>query len=168
MDLWGAGDQLEPLQMAVRAFTIFFVLLALVRLGGARIFGRMSSFDNVVVIVLGAIAARGITGSSPFPSVVVACAVIVALHRICARLAVDHEWLRRVAEGHATPLYRDGVLDRSALARTALSEEELLATLRLETHQNRLGAIAEAALEANGKISFIEQPPPRGSAEPAD
>ena len=106
MDLWGAGDQLDPLQMAVRAFVTFFLLLVLVRLGGARIFGKMSSFDNVVVIVLGAVAARGIAGSSPYASVVAACAVIVLLHRICARLAVDHELLRRVAEGHPVPLYR--------------------------------------------------------------
>jgi uncharacterized membrane protein YcaP (DUF421 family) len=117
----------------------------------------MSSFDNVVVIVLGAVASRGITGASPFGSVLAASAVIVALHRLCARLSVDHEFVRRAAEGHPVRLYRDGELDRAALQRTALSEEELHATLRLETHRDSLDAIHEAALETNGRISFVER-----------
>ena len=168
--LWGIGDQLDPLQMAVRALVVFFVLLALVRLGGARIFGKMSSFDNVVVIVLGAVASRGITGASPFPGVLAACAVIVALHRVCAHLSVERDVVRRAAEGRRVVLYRDGVLDRGALRRTALSEAELLATLRLQTHRSTLDGVEEAALETNGKISFIERgegaatSPPRARA----
>jgi uncharacterized membrane protein YcaP (DUF421 family) len=143
--------------MAVRAFAIFFILLVLVRVGGARIFGKMSSFDNVVVIVLGAVASRGINGASPFPSVLAACAVIVVLHRVCARLSVERPLVRRATEGSRVVLYRNGALDRDALRRTALSEAELHATLRLETKRDSLDDIEEAALETNGKISFVER-----------
>jgi uncharacterized membrane protein YcaP (DUF421 family) len=157
MDLWGVGNQLGPLQMAVRSFAVFFLLLALVRLGGTRIFGKMSSFDNVVVIVLGAVASRAVTGASPFASVAAACVTIVALHRVCAQLAVGHDRLRRAAEGRPVLLYRDGALDRSALRRTAVSEDELFATLRLDAHREDLDAIESACLETNGKISFVER-----------
>jgi uncharacterized membrane protein YcaP (DUF421 family) len=141
--------------MAMRAVFYFFFLLVLIRLGGARIFGRMSSFDNVVMIVLGAIATRGIVGSSPTGSTIAACVVIVALERLCAQLAVRSRWVRRAADGRRVVLYRDGSVDRAALDRTALSEDELLATLRLETHGDRLDAVEEAALETSGRISFI-------------
>jgi uncharacterized membrane protein YcaP (DUF421 family) len=143
--------------MAVRSGFFFFLLLVLIRLGGARIFGRMSAFDTVVLIVLGAVAARGITGNSPAGSTIAACVMIVVLHRVCAQLAVSNRWVRRVAEGRRVVLYRDGSVDRVALERTALSEAELLATLRLETHADSLESVEEAALETNGKISFIER-----------
>ena len=78
--VWGSGDQLDSLQMAVRAVFFFLLLLALIRIGGTRIFARMSAFDNVVVIVLGAVAAR---------------------------------W-----KGVASCLYREGILDADALAKT--------------------------------------------------
>jgi uncharacterized membrane protein YcaP (DUF421 family) len=155
--LWGSSAPLDPLQMAVRSAFFFFLLLALIRLGGARIFGRTSSFDNVVVIVLGAVAARGITGNSPAGGTIAACAVIVILHRVCAQLAVRSGWVRRAVEGQRTVLYREGSVDHDALGRTALSEAELLATLRLETHADSLERVEEAALETNGKISFVER-----------
>ena len=122
--VWGSGDQLDSLQMAVRAVFFFLLLLALIRIGGTRIFARMSAFDNVVVIVLGAVAAR---------------------------------W-----KGVASCLYREGILDADALAKTTLNEDELLATLRIETHEPTLDAVDEASLETNGKISFVSARPRSG------
>jgi uncharacterized membrane protein YcaP (DUF421 family) len=52
-------------------------------------------------------------------------------------------------------LLREGSVDRAALGRAAISEQELLATLRIETQDDALASIEEAALETNGKISFI-------------
>src|ERR1051325_8989228 len=106
--LWGQGEKLDPLPMAVRALCMFFVVLLEIRLAGARSFGRKSSFDNVVVIMLGAIAARGVVGASPFWSTVAACAVIVVVHRILARLCVTLGWLAKVLEGERVPLYLQG------------------------------------------------------------
>jgi uncharacterized membrane protein YcaP (DUF421 family) len=161
--LWGSGVSLDPLQMAVRSAAFFLLLLGLIRLGGARLSGRMSTFDHVVMIVLGAVAARGIAGASPTGSTVAACAVLVVLHRLCARLAVRSPIVRRAIEGHRIVLYRDGTFDCAALARTALSEDELFATLRIETHADTFASVHEAALETNGKISFVSSDHASGS-----
>lgn len=153
--LWGSGSQLDSLQIALRSVFYFFFLLALVRLGGVRIFSRMSSFDNIVMIVLGAVAARGITGPLSTASTIISCVVIVFLHRVCASLAFRNAWFRRAAEGHRVVLYRSGSVDRASLERAALSEEELRATLRIATQNDSFECVEEAALETNGKISFI-------------
>jgi uncharacterized membrane protein YcaP (DUF421 family) len=155
--LWGTGDQLDPLQMAVRAIAMFFLLLLLVRLAGVRLFGKKSSFDNVVVILLGAVAARGVVGASPFGSTLAASATLVALHRVVAWLVVKYEVVRRLVEGERVCLYRDGQIVRPNLLRTTISEHELMESLRLETRQPELAHVHEAGLETNGRISFIEK-----------
>src|SRR5215831_5355873 len=65
-DLFGTGPNLTTLQMAVRSFVMFFIALALIRIGGMRIFGKKTAFDNVLSIMLGAILARGVIGATPF------------------------------------------------------------------------------------------------------
>jgi uncharacterized membrane protein YcaP (DUF421 family) len=156
--LWGNGAQLDALQMSVRAFVMFFIVLALIRLGGARMFGRKSSFDNVVAIVLGAVAARGIAGASSFGATVAACAVIVALHRVIAWLVVRHPGLGRLLQGRPVTLYSHGRVHRDRLAEATISEQDLLESLRLETRSDALDGVEEARMETNGRVSFIAKP----------
>jgi uncharacterized membrane protein YcaP (DUF421 family) len=62
-DLFGRGEDLTALQMSVRSFIMFFIALALIRIGGMRIFGKKTAFDNILVIMLGAVLARGVVGA---------------------------------------------------------------------------------------------------------
>jgi uncharacterized membrane protein YcaP (DUF421 family) len=157
--LFGFGSpppaSLDALQMSCRAALMFLLLLAMIRVGGARIFGKKSSFDNVVVILLGAIAARGVVGASPFGATVAASAVIVLLHRVIAWLVVKVPFVGRLMKGRPVVLYRDGQVLHERLLGTTISEDELLESLRLETRQSLLAAIDEARLETNGRISFL-------------
>jgi uncharacterized membrane protein YcaP (DUF421 family) len=146
---------LDALQMSCRAALMFVLLLAMIRVGGARIFGKKSSFDNVVVILLGAIAARGVVGASPFGATVAASAVIVLLHRIIALLVVKLPAVSRLLKGRPVVLYREGRVLHEQLLRTTIGEDELMESLRLETRQASLDAIEEARLETNGRISFL-------------
>jgi uncharacterized membrane protein YcaP (DUF421 family) len=154
--LWGEGELLGPVAMAVRAVAMSFVVLALIRVAGARSFGRKSSFDNVVVIMLGAIAARGVVGASPFVSTIFACAGVVAVHQILGRACVSFRWVSKVIEGDPVPLYRDGSVLHANLKRTNISESDLLQSHRLERQSSRLSPGMEAWLERNGRISFID------------
>lgn len=146
---------LDALQMSCRAGLMFVLLMVLIRLGGARIFGKKSSFDNVVVILLGAIAARGVVGASPFWSTVAASAVIVLLHRVIAWLVVKFPLVSRLLKGRPVVLYAGGQVQRAELLGTTISEEELMESLRLETRQGSLGSVEVAHLETNGRISFL-------------
>ena len=65
-EIFGSGEDLSPMQMAARAFVMFFIALLLIRLAGMRVFGIRTAFDNILVIMLGAILSRGVAGSSPF------------------------------------------------------------------------------------------------------
>jgi uncharacterized membrane protein YcaP (DUF421 family) len=153
--LFGEGEKLNMLQMSMRAFAMFFIMLVLIRFTGRRAFAKKSSFDNIIVIMLGAVLARGVVGASPFWSTVAASVVMVAMHRITAWLAVKNRSVEKLIKGEYINLYdREKFVDNN-LAKTGISKNDLHESLRLETKKDTLDEIETAYLETNGRISFI-------------
>lgn len=153
--LFGEGEKLNMLQMSMRAFAMFFIMLVLIRFTGRRAFAKKSSFDNIIVIMLGAVLARGVVGASPFWSTVAASVVMVAMHRITAWLAVKNRSVEKLIKGEYINLYDHEKFVNNNLAKTGISKNDLHESLRLETKKDTLEEIETAYLETNGRISFI-------------
>jgi uncharacterized membrane protein YcaP (DUF421 family) len=158
-NIWGMGENLNELQMGVRAFVMFFIALLFIRLGGMRLFSKKSAFDNVIVIMLGAVLARGVVGASPFFATVAASAVMIAVHRSIAFLTVKNNALCKILKGNHILLYKDGKILWNNMRKATISEDDLMASLRLETKKTTLDTVEMAYLEANGRISFIVKEP---------
>jgi uncharacterized membrane protein YcaP (DUF421 family) len=156
-ELLGQGEDLTPLQMALRAILIFIVTLILIRLGGVRIFGRRSSTDTIIVIVMGSVLARGIVGASPLLSVIAAATAMIILHRLFALLSHKFKWFERMTKGRKITIYENGAILLSNLQKTSLTTSDLMESLRLETKEDKLEKIESAQLETNGRISFINK-----------
>ena|SRR5689334_18369962 len=155
-ELFGSGEHLTTLQMAVRAFVMFFITLALIRFAGMRIFGKRTAFDNILVIMLGAVLARGVVGASPFFSTVAAAAVMVVVHKILALLAMRHVWVGKIVKGIHRPLYQNGKFNEEHMRITGISKDDVMEGVRLELHSNSLDDVKEAIVEKNGQVSVIE------------
>ena len=155
IDLLGHGEDLTPVQMALRAIIVFIVTLVLIKIGGVRIFGRRSSTDTIIVIVMGSVLARGIVGASPLLSVISGATAMILLHRLFGWLSFKFKWFERIIKGGKTRIYENGAILLSNLEKTALTTSDLTESLRLETRQNELEEIETAYLETNGRISFI-------------
>jgi uncharacterized membrane protein YcaP (DUF421 family) len=156
-EIFGRLEDLTALQMAVRSFVMFFIALALIRIGGMRIFGKKTAFDNILVIMLGAILARGVVGASPFFSVVAAAAVMVAIHKILAWLAMKHIWVGKIVKGIHRSLYRDGKMNTKNMKIAAISKDDLMEGVRLQIHSDSLDDVKEAVIEKNGQVSIVEK-----------
>ena len=124
--LWGDGQDLTVAQMALRAFAMFFVALALVRIAGMRAFGRKSSFDTIVAVLLGAILSRAIYGASPTLPIIAACAALVMVHRLIALLTARYPGFEQLVKGPKIVLFRDGVELTSLAHRHGISRTDLL------------------------------------------
>ena len=155
--LFGSGEHLTALQMGVRSFIMFFIALALIRIGGMRIFGKKTAFDNILVIMLGAILARGVVGASPFFSTVVASAVMVVIHKILALLALRHIWVGKIVKGIHRSLYKNGELNTRNMRIATISKDDLMEGVRLQINSNSLDDVKEAYIEKNGQVSIIEK-----------
>lgn len=154
-DIFGDGENLTVLQMSVRACTTFLISLLLVRLGGVRMFGKKSSLDIIVFIMLGAVLSRGIVGASPYWPTICAATSMVLLHRILGFFSVRNKRLQTLISGKKVVLYDKDELIWDNLKKTSISKSDILKSLRLETHQDSLENIKTVFLENNGRISFI-------------
>lgn len=153
--IFGTGEQLETYQMCARAFVTFFIVLFLIRLAGMRSFGKKSAFDNVIIIVLGAVLSRVIVGASPFWDTVAASTVIVLVHRIIAYAAIKNPWLEGIVKGEQRILYKNGQLDWPNMKRSSVSERDLIESVRLQAGLSTLEEIEEAYIESSGEISIV-------------
>ena len=154
--VFGHGRDLDSLQMAARAFIMFFVALALVRIGGMRTFGRKSSLDSVIVIALGAVLSRPVVGVSPAVPSIAASLVLVLVHRFVAYITACSPRLDRLIKGHAATLYDHGQLDETAMRRAGISENDLVEAVHRHALKPDLGDVKVVVLEASGELSVID------------
>lgn len=161
--LLGLGaETLTVWQMAVRAVVVYVIAIAVVRLGKKRFMGRATAFDLILVIVLGSMISRVITGSTSFFPGLAAVATLVAMHWLFSAIGVRWQAFNVLVKGHARLLVRDGQVDWEEMRRTHLTEDDLWEDLRAKGVSN-LGEIAEAHLERSGQVSVLKRKDRAGS-----
>jgi len=153
--LFGHGDDLTPLEMGLRACTLYFFALIMIRISGRRTFGTKTAYDHVVVILLGAILSRAAVGASPYWSTVTAGFVIVSLHRLLAWISLRYHKLGRLTKGKELLLYSNGHFHRDNMNKCLISERDLNESIRLSANTNSYNKIKEIYMERSGKVSVI-------------
>jgi uncharacterized membrane protein YcaP (DUF421 family) len=141
-------------QLSVRALIIFAYGLAITRAGAWRAFGRWSSPDILVAIIIGANLSRALTGNCPLVPTIAATTVLIAAYWLVSFLASRFETFDRVLKGVPVPIIKDGVVDGSAMRRSVLSRRDVEEALRQKgvAQESR---VAAALLERNGSITVI-------------
>jgi uncharacterized membrane protein YcaP (DUF421 family) len=155
--LLGSGlkaEQLLPGQAAARAALVYLATLAIVRLGKKRLMARATAFDVVVVIVIGSIAGRAITGNAKLGVALAGIAMVVAMHWLLSALAVRSRLVGRLAKEKSTLLIRDGVVDEAMLRHEHLTVADLAEDLRQKGHDDA-ATVREGRLERSGQLSAI-------------
>lgn len=155
--LFGHGKDLTVLQMACRALLTFCIAVILLRITGVRTFGRKSSFDNVIVIMLGSILSRVVVGASPFIGTTVACFVFALVHWLLAKLSYRYEVLGKLVKGEKVSLYRNGRKNEANMRKTAISDKDIEESVRISTNSENLARIKEIFMERNGEISIVKK-----------
>ena len=153
--IFGQGEELSVGQMSARAIFMFFIALALIRLSGRRSFGSRSPFDNIVVIMLGAILSRAVVGASPFVATVVAGIVICVIHRLLAIIAARNHRISTLIKGREGLIYKDGMLNTTNMKRYNLSMGDLLQGIRAKGNVSSLDEVREIWMERSGELSVI-------------
>jgi uncharacterized membrane protein YcaP (DUF421 family) len=156
-DLFGREENLNTFQMCIRAVCIFFITLLLIRISGRRSFGMRSPFDNVIVILLGAVLGRTVVGASPMVPTIAAALVIVLMHRGVAWLSLKYKWLSYITKGTKLVLYKDGKILKENMDRALVSEEDLKETIRNKIQQDGYHEIEQANMERCGEISILKR-----------
>src|SRR4051812_22719351 len=148
-------EELSAYQMCFRAVAVFLILLTYVRAGKKRFLGETTGFDAILMIVIGSLASRAISGTAPFVASLAGTFTLIATHSVISYFAQSWPALSYLAKGHDTPLIREGQLDRQALKDAHMSDDDLAEDLRQAGVANR-SQVKEARLERSGKLSVIK------------
>jgi len=156
-EIFGEGKDLTAFQMCTRAIVMFVITIVLIRIAGAKTFGKNAVFDNVVVITLGAVLSRGVVGANSFGSVVAAGFAMVMMNRIISWISIRNKSFSVFVKGQHLCLYENGIVNHANLRKCLLSENDLLKGIRMEANTNSLADVEEVYLESNGEMSVIKK-----------
>ncbi|MGE3148496.1 MAG: DUF421 domain-containing protein [Pseudorhodoplanes sp.] len=157
-DALGLSLQAQDLnagQVSLRAVVVFAILLLIIRLGKKRFLGQATAFDAVLIIVIGSIASRAISGTAPFFATLAGTATLAAVHWCVSLITRDHPKLGGLVKGHSTLVIENGEVQRGALRDAHMSDDDLLEDLRQKGIDDPRKA-KTAYLERNGRLSVIK------------
>lgn len=143
-------------QMSLRAIIIFAYGLIITRLGAWRAFGRWSTPDIVVAIIVGANLSRALTAGAPLIATIVATTVFLGAWWLISFAASRSDWLDWLFKGQSMRLITDGSVDRDAMHKAVVSRRDLAEGLR-EKGVADPDRVVSAFLERNGSITVIRE-----------
>ena len=156
-EIFGEGKDLTAWQMCSRAIIMFIITIVLIRIAGAKTFGKNAVFDNVIIITLGAVLSRGVVGANPFWSVVAAGFAMVLMNRIVSWITIRNKTISMLVKGEHLCLYENGVINHENLSKSLLTEKDLMEGVRMQANTNSLNEVEEVFLECSGEMSVIKK-----------
>ena len=149
------AQQLNILQMGLRAAIIYIAALIMVRMVGERRFiGKHAAFDVILSIIFGSTLSRAINGTSAFFETIFAGFVLVVMHWLFSAIAFYSTKLENKIKGKSHILIENGRLCRKTMQTYHITREDLASALRLQCQIDRLDRVESASLERNGDVSF--------------
>jgi len=139
----------------LRPVVVYLVLVLLLRLFGKRELAQLNPFDLVVLLSLSNTVQNAIIGDdNSVTGGIIGAFSLLAINWIVVRVLFRTPRLNRALEGRATVLVRDGHIDRKALAREALTHEQLVEAIHRQGFEH-LHDVHQCLLEPNGTF-YIE------------
>ncbi|GAA1643554.1 DUF421 domain-containing protein [Georgenia ruanii] len=160
-DLWGyvGISPMGALAVVLATTVLYLAFIALTRLLGSRVLASLSSFDLLVVIVLGAILGRATMGDSPtLAGGLVALVTLLTLEALIGQLRKQPRWERFVANQPAVLMAGTQIL-HGQLRRQRITEAELRSRLRQAGIRSD-AEVAAVVLEPSGTLSVLRRGEP--------
>jgi uncharacterized membrane protein YcaP (DUF421 family) len=142
------------LAIALRATVTYVYLLVLLRLTGKRTIKEGTPFDLVVALVIGDMPDDVIWGDVPLAQGLVAMGTVALLHVVVERVTYRSMRLDRLANASATVIARDGGVDRAALVRAHMNEDDLTSTVRTQGLEDP-ALLRAARVERSGEVTIV-------------
>jgi uncharacterized membrane protein YcaP (DUF421 family) len=153
--LVGDVPPLFYLELVIRAFFIYFLLMLCMRLMGKRMSSQLSRLELAAMVSLA--SAIGVPMLAPdrglVPAVLIAF-IVVGLTVLISHLSVNSEKFERKTQGDLDMLLEDGVLRFDVMQRVRITRERLFAHLRTEKVV-QLGAVRRVYMEAGGNFTVV-------------
>lgn len=139
----------------LRPVVVYLVLVLLLRLFGKRELAQLNPFDLVVLLSLSNTVQNAIIGDdNSVTGGIIGAFSLLAINWVVVRILFRAPRLNRALQGQAIVLIRDGHIDLKALAREALTREELVEVIHRQGFEH-IHDVHRCELEPNGTF-YVE------------
>jgi uncharacterized membrane protein YcaP (DUF421 family) len=160
LPLASLGGSLFHLRLGIdekilRSVLVFLFLALALRLGGKRELAQINVLDLAVLLLASNALQNALIGNdSTVTGGMIGAGTLFLANYVFVRITYRNAMLRRVLEGRPRVLLRNGKLDRKAMAKEAITEEELVDQL-LDKGMSSFDQAGLIILETNGKLVFL-------------
>ncbi|WP_081417186.1 DUF421 domain-containing protein [Paenibacillus sp. Soil522] len=141
----------------LRAIGLFVVGLVAFRIMGSQAVGRLTDFDLVIVIAIGAIIGDGLADPELNLFILIAAiAGLVLMQLLVSVLAMKSKFIEKLVSGSPIKLIENGKILMNGLRRARITKNNLDQELRVKGLTG-FEQIEQAFMEPNGKLSVIEK-----------
>lgn len=145
------------MDIAIRTIVLYLFVIILMRAVGRRELSSLTAVDLVLLIVIGDAIQQGLTQDDYSVSgAMIVISTFAVLQVATAYLGFRFRRVRTIIEGHPVVLIDDGELVHANLRRHRLTPDDVAEEMRLQQILS-FRDVRWGILEANGRISFIEQ-----------
>ncbi|SUD40168.1 membrane protein [Ectopseudomonas mendocina] len=141
----------------LRAGAVYLALLILFKLSGRRSLAQLTTFDFVLLLIIGEATQQALLGEDfSVTNMVQVVATLIVLDVGASLLKRRNDRLARLLDGSPTIIVEDGVLMQWRMDKARLTLDDVMESAR-ESGLERLEQIRYAIVERNGKISIIQR-----------
>ena len=145
----------------LHSIAIYLFLLIVIRVTGKRSLAQVTTFDFVLLLIIGEAAGPVLLGEDvSLTQAFVVILTLVVLNLFLAWLKQRSPRLEKIIDGMPLVLVEEGRLLRERMDRVRVDEFDILQAARETQGLERLEQIRYAVLERSGGISILPQPPP--------
>ena len=149
------AEDIQFWQVALRGVLVYAALIVILRFAKKRSLGRATALDVVIVITIGSLASRGITGNAPLGNSLAAVIALLAMHWLVSLVTRDHSTISDWIKGRPRRIIADGVVDEKALVAAHMSDDDLAEDLRQQGVADPKD-VKLAMLERSGQLSVLK------------
>lgn len=158
------GEVTALLTIFFRAILLYCFSVGAMRVMGKRQIGQLQPYELVSAILIADLVSEPMSGAeTPLLFGIVPVLALVLMHSLFGLLGMKSPAFRRLLNGSARVLIRDGSIQYDALRQVCMPVSDLLETVRAGGILS-IGDVETAVLETNGALSVF----PRAEARPAN
>lgn len=148
---------MEYIVSVLKALGMFIVGLTAFRLMGSQAVGRLTDFDLVVVIAIGALIGAPLADPDLKLSIpIVAILGLVIAQMITSWLTIKSPFFEQIIVGKPIKLIKHGKVLLNGLRKARITKNDLTQELRVKGLHSMVD-IERAYMEPNGKLSVIQK-----------
>lgn len=146
-------------EKVIRTVAVYGFLIAGLRLFGKRELGQLNPLDFIVLLLLSNTVQNAIIGNdNSLAGGLIGAGVLFVINDVLVRYSYRYPKLRRLIEGRAEDLIKDGHVIAAALGHNLITREELQTAARKQGIEH-FSDVSRARLEVSGAVSFVVKDP---------